>query len=146
VLLCAVYQRMGEKNSALTWLKRAVQTAEAPGYIRIFLDEGEPLRQLLGELVQQNNAPVYASTLLTYFSFIAPPITPPPDSVPLSPREREVLQLIASGLTNQEIADKLVIAPSTAKRHIVNIYNKLGINNRAEATVCAYEMGLVNLE
>jgi LuxR family maltose regulon positive regulatory protein len=63
----------------------------------------------------------------------------------LSSRETEVLQLIAQGLTNKEIAKKLVIAPSTAKRHTVNIYNKLGISNRAEATTKAYELGIVDL-
>jgi LuxR family maltose regulon positive regulatory protein len=118
----------------MAWLQRAVETAATASYIRLFLDEGEPLRQLLEEIVQQKSAPNYAATLLTHFPAAAPSITPPLVSDPLSPREREVLQLIAGGLTNQEIASKLVIAPGTAKRHTVNIYNKLGINNRAEAT------------
>jgi LuxR family maltose regulon positive regulatory protein len=120
--------------------------AAAPGYVRLFLDEGEPLRRLLERTAQQKTTPNYAATLLTHFPAAAPLITPPPASDPLSPREREVLQLIALGLTNQEIAAKLVIAPSTAKRHTSNIYNKLGVNNRAEATARAYELGIVNLE
>lgn len=66
-----------------------------------------------------------------------------PSRQSLSPRETEVLQLIAQGLTNKEIANELVIAPSTAKRHTVNIYNKLGVSNRAEATALAYELGVV---
>ena len=146
VLLSLAYHLLGEKNLALVWLQKAVQMAEAPGYIRLFIDEGEPLRQLLAELAQQKNVPHYTATLLTHFPADTPPIMPPPANDPLSPREREVLQLIAAGLTNQEIANKLVIAPSTAKRHVINIYNKLDINNRAEATARAYEMGLVNLE
>ena len=114
VLLSLAYQETGEKTAALAWLQRAVQTAETPGYIRLFLDEGERMRHLLAEIAQQKGTPSYATTLLRYF-----PASPPPASNPLSPREREVLQLIAGGLTNQEIADKLVIAPSTAKRHVI---------------------------
>jgi LuxR family maltose regulon positive regulatory protein len=146
VLLCLAYQGIGEKTAALVWLQRAVQIAASPGSIRLFLDEGEPLRDLLEELVQQKDASNYATTLLSYFPASTTPSTPTLDDNPLSPREGEVLQLIASGLTNQEIANKLVIAPSTAKRHVINIYNKLGINNRAEATARAYELGILNLE
>ncbi len=146
VLLCLAYQDIGETTAALACLHRAVSLAATPGYIRLFLDEGEPLRRLLERTAQQKTAPNYAATLLTHFPAAAPLITPPPASDPLSPREREVLQLIAGGLTNQEIAAKLVIAPSTAKRHTSNIYNKLGVNNRAEATARAYELGIVNLE
>ncbi|WP_420631593.1 LuxR C-terminal-related transcriptional regulator [Candidatus Leptofilum sp.] len=145
VLLCHAYHKMGENTAALMWLHRAVETAVSPGYIRLFIDEGEPLRQLLYKLAQEQNAPSYAATLLTHFPAILQPDFPSTNN-PLSPREREVLQLIASGLTNQEIALKLTIAPSTAKRHVINIYTKLGINNRAEATARAYELGLVNLE
>ena len=146
VLLCLAYQGSGDETAALAWLQRAVQMAAAPGYTRLFLDEGEPLQRLLEALVQQKSAPTYAATLLAAFPTVTQPVTPLPISNPLSPREQEVLQLIAGGLTNQEIATKLVIAPSTAKRHTINIYNKLGINNRAEATARAYELGIVNLE
>ena len=145
VLLALAYQGVGEKKEALAWLQRAVETAAAPGYIRLFLDKGEPLQQLLEELSQRTAAPTYAATLLTYFPAASQPATLSLASDLLSPREREVLQLIAEGLTNQEIANKLVIAPSTAKRHTINIYNKLDINNRAEATARAYELGIVNL-
>ena len=146
VLLCLAYQSTDEKTTALTWLSRAVQTAAPLGHIRLFLDEGQPLQHLLQELVQQKNAPTYATTLLAYFPTTPQPIVPPPVNNPLSPREREVLQLIAEGLTNQEIATQLVIAPSTAKRHVINIYNKLDIKNRAEATARAYELGIVTVE
>ena len=141
ILLCLVYQRIEQESSALSWLVRVIQKAEQSGYVRLFLDEGEPMRDLLAEVAQQEDAPDYVHTLLTHF-----PTPPPAANDLLSPREQEVLQLIAAGLTNQEIADKLVIAPSTAKRHVMNIYNKLGINNRAEATARAYELGLVDLE
>jgi DNA-binding NarL/FixJ family response regulator len=62
---------------------------------------------------------------------------------PLSPRELEVLSLLAEGLTNKEIADRLIISPGTVKRHTVNIYNKLGVNNRTQAASRGRAMGLV---
>jgi LuxR family maltose regulon positive regulatory protein len=142
VLLSRAYQEMDEKEQALTWLDRAVRTAAEPGYIRLFVDEGKHLQQLLEELTQQKSTHPYTATLLTHF----PAEIPSRESDPLSPREREVLKLIANGLTNQEIAANLVIAPSTAKRHTVNIYNKLGVNNRAQATTRAHELGILNLE
>jgi LuxR family maltose regulon positive regulatory protein len=64
-------------------------------------------------------------------------------AAPLSERELEVLRLIAAGLTNQEIAERLVIALSTAKRHSINIYGKLGVSNRTQAVAKARELNLL---
>ena len=61
---------------------------------------------------------------------------------PLSPRELEVLRLIAAGKSNQQIADELVISPNTVGRHVSNIFNKLGFANRAEAATYALRQGL----
>jgi LuxR family maltose regulon positive regulatory protein len=63
---------------------------------------------------------------------------------PLSDRELDILRLIASGRSNQEIADILVIAVSTVKSHINNLYGKLGTNRRTEAIAIAREMGLLS--
>jgi len=149
VLLSQIHQAMGKSKQALDWLARALLEAERAGYVRLFVDMDEPMLKLLKTAVSQNIHPDYAKRLLAQFSKEVQPVTmssPDPLSetvTPLSPRETEVLQLIAQGLTNKEIAAKLVVAPSTAKRHTVNIYNKLGVNNRAEATAVAYEMGIV---
>ena len=62
---------------------------------------------------------------------------------PLSEREVEVLRLIAAGLSNQEIAGRLIIAPGTVKRHINNIYGKLGVQSRTQAVACGREVGLL---
>jgi len=62
---------------------------------------------------------------------------------PLSPREREVLALIARGMTNREIAEQLVISEHTARNHVTNILDKLGLNRRTEAAVYAARLGLV---
>jgi len=61
----------------------------------------------------------------------------------LSPRERDVLELLAAGASNQEIATRLVIAPNTAKRHVKNILGKLAANNRTQAVARAREAGLL---
>jgi DNA-binding NarL/FixJ family response regulator len=65
----------------------------------------------------------------------------PRSAVQLSPTEREVLRLLARGRTTKEIAAELVIAVSTADRHITHIYNKLGVRNRTEATAYALRHG-----
>ena len=150
ILLCLAQQQMGDTSKALHSLQQALAIAEPSGYMRLFVDAGEGMRGLLQTAVRHNIAPTYATRLLHQFTPTTPapllPLSPaPPLPEPLSSRETEVLQLIAQGFTNKQIAQKLMIAPSTAKRHTVNIYNKLGVANRAEATAKAYEFGLVNL-
>jgi DNA-binding NarL/FixJ family response regulator len=63
-------------------------------------------------------------------------------ATPLSPREREVLTLIASGATNREIAERLYLSPHTVKEHASSLYRKLGVKNRAEAARRAERLGL----
>ena len=61
---------------------------------------------------------------------------------PLSPREREVLELIGAGATNREIAERLFLSPHTIKDHTTALYRKLGVRNRAEAARKAEQLGL----
>jgi DNA-binding NarL/FixJ family response regulator len=70
----------------------------------------------------------------------------PPDTAPLeelTPREREVLTLVGEGLTNGEIAERLVLSPLTAKTHVARLFMKLAARDRAQLVVIAYETGLV---
>ncbi|OGO51555.1 MAG: hypothetical protein A2148_01390 [Chloroflexi bacterium RBG_16_68_14] len=69
----------------------------------------------------------------------------PPDD-PLSPREREVLALIARGLTNRQIAEALGISEHTARNHVTSILDKLGLSRRTEAAVYAVRLGLISEE
>lgn len=147
ILLCLSQQQLGQRDKALHSLQQALAAAEPVGYVRLFVDAGEVMGGLLQTAVQHNIATTYAQKLLGNFRLTTDGlrVEAMPNRQALSSREIEVLQLIAQGLTNKAIADKLVIAPSTAKRHTVNIYNKLSISNRAEATAKAYELGIVNL-
>jgi LuxR family maltose regulon positive regulatory protein len=154
LMQCLAQQQMSEQEKALPSLQQALVIAEPSGYLRLFLDWGEPMAELLQTAVQHNVLPDYANKLLDHLRFTILDLrfestfnhqSSIENRQSLSPRETEVLQLIAQGLTNKEIANELVIAPSTAKRHTVNIYNKLAISNRAEATAKAYELGIVNL-
>jgi LuxR family maltose regulon positive regulatory protein len=146
----------------LVSLERALTLAEPEGYVRTFLDEGEPARMLIDEsrLAIAKRAPgnsrllAYVKRLLSDFSGERLALTPDPISDqqavisalvdPLSERELEILDLIASGLSNKEIADILVISVSTVKSHINNLYGKLGTHSRTQAIAIARNMGMLS--
>lgn len=69
--------------------------------------------------------------------------TPAPPAVPLSPRELEVLRLVAEGMTNAAIAEQLFISPRTVGGHVQSIFNKLGVSSRTAATAYAYRHSLI---
>ncbi|HEX9133391.1 MAG TPA: LuxR C-terminal-related transcriptional regulator [Ktedonobacteraceae bacterium] len=157
ILQALALQAQGNNIEALTALARAVTLGEPEGYCRLFLDEGEPLLQLLSQLLATSHrASNYIHTLLAAGKFrgrekTAPPYRskephsgqsqPLPD--PLSERELEVLHLMASGDSNYEIAEQLVVAVSTVKRHVSNIFSKLDVTNRTQAVARAREFGML---
>jgi DNA-binding NarL/FixJ family response regulator len=85
--------------------------------------------------------PAIARRLMTYFAS-APPAGAVEAFPELTERERELLELIARGLNNQAIADRLVLSPKTVRNHVSNIFSKLQVRDRAEAIVRAREAGL----
>ncbi|MFL5825198.1 MAG: response regulator [Thermoleophilaceae bacterium] len=89
-------------------------------------------------------APTITKRLIEQFARTAPPSTPAPALESLTPREMEVLTLIARGLTNGEIADELVLSGATVKTHVKRILSKLDLRDRVQAVVLAYEAGLVS--
>jgi len=146
----------GEKDEALQLLGEALALAEPGGFIRIFVNEGAPMAELLSAAVAQGIRPEYATKLLAAFegertderptSFVPGPHRPLVGSSlvePLSPRELEVLRLIAQGLSNQEIGQRLFLALDTVKGHNRRIFEKLQVQRRTEATVRARELGLL---
>jgi LuxR family maltose regulon positive regulatory protein len=150
VLQAMAYQAQGSIEAALRALKRALTFAEHEEYIRVFLDEGQPMARLLYEAAAQSVEPEFASRLLAVFAaedHDSRPALAHPHShqlvEPLSPRELEVMQLIASGASNAEIAQKLYIAVGTVKNHVKNIYAKLNVHSRAQAIARSRELGLI---
>ena len=152
VLRAVACRAAGRNEDALEALRAAMLTAEAGRFIRLFLDEGRWMADLLR--VAQAYAPgqTYVHTLLAAFAAEAgatPPTPPVPGSAAttlvetLSLREREVLGLLAEGLSNQEMADRLFIALDTVKGHNRRIFEKLGVGRRTEAIARGRELGLL---
>jgi LuxR family maltose regulon positive regulatory protein len=148
VLRAIALERKAGVRSALAVLEQSVSLARSEGYMRVFLDEGKPIETLLKIAVTKWREPdlvAYARKLLA--AFAAASVSPAEDQGPhssiLSERELEVLRLMAAGCTNQAIADELVIAIGTAKRHAANIFDKLDVRNRTEAVTKGRQLGLL---
>lgn len=133
-------QERGEE--ALSALAQALGLAEPEGFVRIFLDEGSPIAELLRQAVARGlHNTRYALHLL---NALGETITAPQPLIePLTERELEVLRRVAAGYSNQQIAQELVVAVSTVKKHIHNIYGKLGVGSRTQAVARGRELGLL---
>lgn len=146
-----VWQGRGQHAQAVDVALRALALAAPEGFVRAFVDGGEPVRQLLALVLaalgrqpghpQAALAP-YVRTLLA--AFPAAPAAPAALVEPLSARELDVLRLVAIGRSNQQVAQALVIGVGTIKTHLLNIYGKLGVHNRTEAVARARDLGLVD--
>ncbi len=164
ILQSLAHQASGREADALETLERALILAEPEGYVRSFADEGEAMSKLLLAALKQNGKRWGAERpeLLSYVLKLSEacgavvPIKPAQAERveaealpwwyaqdPLSERELEVLRHVSQGLSNQEIADKLFISAGTVKRHMSNIYQKLDVHNRTQASERARTMKLL---
>jgi LuxR family maltose regulon positive regulatory protein len=150
VLQALARRSAGRLDLAVQSLERALVLGEPEGYVRTFLDKGDPLLDLLQRLVRQKSpASAYARRLLSEANEASghehgpsiPPQTPLVE--PLTDREVAVLRQMATGSSNQEIARHLVISVGTVKAHIYHITAKLGARSRTEAVARAREAGLL---
>jgi LuxR family maltose regulon positive regulatory protein len=150
-----------DHDRALAFLGEALVAAEPEGYVRTFLDLGEPMRELLVAAAEQSVAPGYTRRLLAAFGAPTPSVVRHPPSIlaepassvfecpssplvePLSDRELEVLSHLCAGQTYREIAEALYVSVNTIKTHLKNVYGKLGVNDRRAAAAKAKEFGLV---
>ena len=154
VLQALAHEAQGDIPLALVPLSRALTLAEPEGYVRLFVDEGTPMAQLLREAAARGIMPDYTSKLLAASSPPRPlasspprrsPTSPSPQPLiePLSQRELDVLRLLKTELSGPEIARQLVIALSTVRTHTKRIYSKLNVNNRRAAVKRATELDLI---
>jgi LuxR family maltose regulon positive regulatory protein len=154
ILRSLALARQGNTQAAEVDLERAFTLAEPEGYVRIFIDEGEPMQKLIAQwLAHAGKNPLrdYASRLLAQYDSGLQAIMSPQEKAiptgslvePISQREVEVLNLIALGKTNQEIARQLIVSIGTVKAHTANIYRKLDVANRTEAVARARQLGII---
>lgn len=149
VLQALAFEVQGKIDTALAPLERALKLAEPEGYVRIYVDEGEPIKHLLSEAVTREMMPDYAGKLLDAFKAkgndgkVTSIKTFQPLVEPLSERELEILQLISQGLSNRQISERLYLAIPTVKGHNRNIFGKLQVKRRTEAVARARELKLL---
>jgi LuxR family maltose regulon positive regulatory protein len=148
ILQCLASAAQGNKEQALQTLEQALSIAKPQEYLRIFLDEGPPMARLLYEAAEQGIHRDYVGRILSVFpsnregqrsAGISERLMEP-----LSQRELEVLQFLAKGSSNKEVARQLFISLSTVKWHTSNIYGKLGVQNRTQAVAKARALGLIS--
>ena len=143
-----LFYMLGDLNNALKTLNQALDLGKEEGFIRTFLDEGEPMVQLLYKAAADGYHKEYIGRLLKEFASEVPISKRGFDQSelvePLSSREIEVLELLAGGKSNQEIAGILHISLSTVKGHTSSIYGKLGLHNRTQAVSRGRDLGIIN--
>ncbi|MFC1879462.1 LuxR C-terminal-related transcriptional regulator, partial [Chloroflexota bacterium] len=126
-------------------LEQALVMAQPEGIIRTFVDVGPGLGLFLQEAARRGTEPEYVGKILAVLKG-GPQEFMAGQSIlvePLSGREVEVLRLVAAGLSNREIGEKLIISMGTAKTHVHNLCGKLGVRNRIEAAKRGRELGLL---
>jgi LuxR family maltose regulon positive regulatory protein len=141
----------GDTARATKSVERALSLAQPGGFVRLFVDEGEPMARLLRRTVTNGATREYVQRLLAAFpaseaAVLSKGKTSKAQGIlvePLSDRELEVLRLVAAGRSNRDIAEELCLAIGTVKKHIYNIYGKLDVQRRTEAVSRAGELGLI---
>jgi LuxR family transcriptional regulator, maltose regulon positive regulatory protein len=150
----------GDGNAAVDALAQALMLGCSQGYVRVFADEGAPMAALLGRLVAAQKADDAAArgVPLGCLARLSRAFGEPPAAagarqhaaaaVPglveqLTPRELEILALLAAGRSNQRIARELFVSLDTVKKHVTHLLGKLGAANRTEAVTRARELGLI---
>jgi LuxR family maltose regulon positive regulatory protein len=142
IIRALMEQTSGNSSAAIKALEQALVIGESGGYVRVFLDEGDEMKQLLMQIqkIQTND---FVADLITGFGKPMP-VDMSKLIEPLTEREIEVLRLIAEGMSNPEIAEKLFLSVGTVKTHVKHIYGKLNVDDRVMAARFARELGLVS--
>jgi LuxR family maltose regulon positive regulatory protein len=144
VLQAVAWKKMRNEARAVECLEQALELAEPEGYVRVFLDQGQPIHETLRLVQKKGSGSQYVTRLLAAFQPNSPGkrvTASEPDL--LSQRELDVLKLLAQGCPDKQIAETLVIARETVHKHLKNIYGKLGVHSRTEAIARAHELDLL---
>jgi LuxR family maltose regulon positive regulatory protein len=151
-LQALIWAALRQTAKAFAALNRALILAEPGDFARTFLDLGVPMTELLQQFDHQHDSTPYLKRLLATFAReldaagrreLTAQYVQLYDITPLTRRELELLALVDQRLTIAEMAERLVISPNTVKKHLANIYSKLGAKNRREAIAKAEEAGLL---
>jgi LuxR family transcriptional regulator, maltose regulon positive regulatory protein len=136
----------GCSSESMQALMQALGIGAAGGYVRAFVDEGEAMKNLLVQAQRSTKDEALRAYITKLLDAFEKSIAVDQSSLiePLTEREIEVLTLIAQGLSNPEIAEKLVLSVGTVKTHVKHIYGKLGVDDRVTAAARARELGLSN--
>jgi LuxR family maltose regulon positive regulatory protein len=143
ILLSLVASEKEDLDQAFSFLEQALRHGEPEGFVQLFVDQGSPIQTLLKMMrTEDTRIREYIGKILIAFgdkSIQSSTLSSQPLIDPLSEREIEVLQLIAEGLTNKEVGDRLFPSLNTFKIHTRNIYSKLAVKNRTQAISIAKE-------
>jgi LuxR family maltose regulon positive regulatory protein len=155
-LLATLHWEGDRREQAVAVLEPALTLAEQEGYVRVFAEAGPAVAPVLRQAAAQGIAPEFVGKLLAALDKrVGAPLVGARPSLPvtaagspaliepLSDRELEVLRLVAAGMANKEIAEQLFLAVGTVKRHVFNLYGKLGVTSRMSAVARARDLGLL---
>ncbi|WP_148863404.1 LuxR C-terminal-related transcriptional regulator [Marinobacter fonticola] len=146
ILQSLIHDRAGKPDRSLVLLREAVQDAAREEYVSPFVEMERSLRTLLPKVLATAGDSVFYDKLRLYFRVEKsghPSVVGEALAEPISDRERGVLELIAIGLSNQDIADRLHISLHTVKTHARRINAKFGVRSRTQAIVRARELGVL---
>jgi LuxR family maltose regulon positive regulatory protein len=146
VLRAMISAGTGDTDGAIAGIAEPMSALRAEDNVRFLADEGSAIVPVLEECVRSGVEPEFATRVLALIDAAAPEaaVAARREETGLSRRELEVLRLLATGLSNQEIADRLFVSLSTVKGHTTHIYEKLGANRRTDAVARAQERGLLD--
>ncbi len=145
LLQALVLQAQGDRKESLNYLNQALNIPRQGNYIRLFLDEGKPMTELLQHAVSKNIHTSQVQLLLAVSGSVEENKSTSVSALiePLTERELEVLNYLATGMPNQAISERLFVSLAAVKWHARNIYGKLEVNNRTQAVAKARELGLL---
>jgi LuxR family maltose regulon positive regulatory protein len=142
IVLALALRASGSEDEARSVIVGALERAESGGILRSFADEGQPLASLLRSPSVRSSSPAFVDAILEGLGSSDP--LPGGLTEALSEREREILDLMARGLSNQQVGETLFLSLSTVKWHNQNLFGKLQVQRRTEAVARARDLGLLN--